>query len=110
MNPDLESQLRAALRPVDPPDGFALRVEARIERGRRPQRPRLYRFAPQALAASLLVAALGIYGWHVQRERQGQEARQQLLEALRVTGAKLDLAYRGVRDAGRAAPAGRSGA
>src|SRR6185312_10267222 len=106
VNPDLEQQLREALRRVDPAEGFAERVQARIERERlRPQRPRpaLYRWAPQALAAALLMAALGLYGWHAQRERQG-------LEALRVTGQKLDLAYRGVKDAARPATAGDAGA
>jgi len=113
VNSDLEQQLREALRRVDPAEGFAERVQARIERERlRPQRPRpaLYRWAPQALAAALLMAALGLYGWHAQRERQGLEARQQLLEALRVTGQKLDLAYRGVKDAARPATAGDAGA
>ena len=113
MNSDLERQLREALRPVDSTEGFAERVQARIEReSLRSQRsrPALYRWAPQALAAALLVAALGMYGWHAQRERQGLEARQQLLEALRVTGQKLDLAYRGVKDAARPAAAGDAGA
>lgn len=113
MNPDLEHQLREALQTVDPTDGFAERVQARIERERprlRRPRPGLYRWAPQSLAAALLVAALGVYGWHAQRERQGLEARQQLLEALRVTGRKLDLAYRGVKDAARPATGGDAGA
>jgi hypothetical protein len=113
MKPDLEKQLRDALQALEPEDGFAERVRARIEHERRrAQRPRavLYRWAPQALAASLLLAALGVYGWHAQRERQGLEARQQLLEALHVTGQKLDLAYRGVKDAARPAAAGDAGA
>ncbi|HET9329783.1 MAG TPA: hypothetical protein VFO23_04585 [Steroidobacteraceae bacterium] len=113
MTSDLDRQLREALQPVDPAEGLAERVQARIERERlRPQRPRpaLYRWAPQALAAALLVAALGMYGWHAQRERQGLQARQQLLEALRVTGQKLDLAYRGVKDAARPAAPGDAGA
>ncbi len=110
MKPDLEKQLRESLQAVEPADGFAERVQARIERERRRPRAVLYRWAPQALAASLLLAALGVYGWHAQRERQGLEARQQLLEALRVTGQKLDLAYRGVKDAARPAAAGDAGA
>ncbi len=113
MNSDLERELRKALRPVEPAAGFAARVQARIGREHlRRQRPRptLYRWAPRALAAALLVAALGMYGWHAQRERQGLQARQQLLEALRVTGQKLDLAYRGVKDAARPAASGDAGA
>jgi hypothetical protein len=49
------------------------------------------------LAASVAFAAiLGTHQWQVHRERQGLEAREQLLEALRVTGEKLDLAYQAV--------------
>ena len=32
--------------------------------------------------------------WHEPRDLQGPEARRQLIEALRVTSQKLDLAYR----------------
>jgi hypothetical protein len=39
---------------------------------------------------------------HEERQ-QGLEARAQLLEALRVTGEKLDLAYRVVNDESRSA-------
>jgi type VI protein secretion system component VasF len=108
MSGDFDKQLREALRAVDPDAGFAERVAGRIARHRR--RLALPRWVPQALAASLLVGALGIYGWHAQRERQGLEARQQLLEALRLTGEKLDLAYKGVRDVSKPATADGAGA
>ena len=53
---------------------------------------------PAALAASLILGVIVVHAWQVQRERQGLQARQQLMEALRVTGEKLDLVYRGVND------------
>jgi hypothetical protein len=106
MSIDLEKELRRALRPVEPQAGFAARVAARIdaERRRRVPPPRLW--AGAALAASLVLAVLGTHQWELQRERQGLEARAQLIQALRVTSEKLDLAYRGVSDASRAARPG----
>jgi hypothetical protein len=100
MSSKFEEQLREALRPVEPGEGFAERVMARVADERRTGsrsgwRGRFARPA-LALAASLIVGAMVIYTWQMQRERQGLQARQQLIEALRVTGEKLDLAYRGV--------------
>jgi hypothetical protein len=46
----------------------------------------------------------------MRHEQQGLEARKELLEALRVTGAKLDLAYRVVNDDARASASEISGA
>ena len=100
MSPDFENQLRKALRPVDPDDGFAENVMMRIDstpaaHSRRsfPQRLRGW---PAALAASVVLAAALVHVWQVDRERRGLEARRQLLEALHITGEKLDVAYRGV--------------
>jgi len=99
MSNDLEKELRDALRPVDPDEGFTLRVMARIEeeesRSKRWWPPLQVRWLPVALAASALVGAVLMDVWH-DRQQQGLEARQQLIQALRVTGEKLDLAYRGV--------------
>lgn len=103
MKPDLEQQLREALRPLEPPGGFAARVAARLESERRgwPRWQPLRQWVPAALAASVLASVLLGYGWELRRERQGLQARQQLIEALRVTGEKLDLAYRRVQDASK---------
>jgi len=108
MSRDLEKQLREALRPVEPDEGFADRVAARIERERLEPRRRRYwlqlpaqfRWVSAALAVSavLSVGAIVVHTRDLSHERQGLEARRQLIEALRVTGEKLDLAYRGVRD------------
>ena len=96
---DLEKRLRDSLRPVEPPPGFANRVLARIEGGQsgspqrwRPAHWRFTRWVPVALAASVLVAVIVVHEYR--KREQGLQARQQLIEALRVTGEKLDLAYR----------------
>jgi hypothetical protein len=49
---------------------------------------------PAALAASLMAAVFVGHEWHERREQEGLQARKQLIEALRVTAEKLDLAYR----------------
>ena len=105
MSDEIEDQLRRALRPVDPDDGFADRVMARVRTERAgASRWRQNRFlnVGVALAASVVLGAVLVHAWQMQRERRGLEARQQLIEALRVTGEKLDIVYRGVNgdDAG----------
>jgi len=115
MTDNFEDQLRRALRPIEPPAGFAARLmQALPERGAsatvapiaaaRPARPpntwqRLR--APAALAASLLVAVLLGQQWafqHQQAERAaGLAASQELMQALRVTSKKLDIAYQAVK-------------
>ena len=114
MNEEFENRLRRALRRVDAPEGFAERVmRARPARPAaadlvplRPVRPTSVsawrRFsAPAALAASLLVAVFA--GQHVatlkaEREQQaGLAASRELMQALRLTSQKLDLAYEAVQ-------------
>jgi hypothetical protein len=93
MSGDIESRLRAALRPVEPSDEFTRTLVARVTADRRPAW-----WLTASVAASLLVAA-GIQH-HLQgaREREdGLEARRQVIEALRVTSQKLDLAYEAVK-------------
>ena len=96
MTPDLEQELRRALRPVDPSPEFAARLLTGLAGARigaaAVSRPWLRRMA---LAASvLLVSGLGVLLYqHQQRER----AHAQLLEALAVTSRSLDRAYQAVR-------------
>src|SRR3954468_7485982 len=98
MSDELEDQLRKALRSVDPDEGFAERVMSRIDStsaskpARRRWLPQPLRGFPAALAASVLLGAVLIYVWQVDRGRRGQEARRQLIEALHITGEKLDVA------------------
>ena len=102
MNDDLEDQLRNALRPVDPGERFTQAVLAGVASNRTSQRrPAMFRWA--AAVGAVALGTLAIYGWQVRRE-QGLEARRQLLEALQVTGEKLDVAYRAVNDPARSTP------
>jgi len=122
MNQDIENRLRRALRPVDPSAGFAERVmralpasTPRVARAPvtllrpAPRSGRWQRFmVPAALAASLVVAVL--LGQHVGQQqaerdlRAGLAARAELLQALRITSKKLDLAYQAVNRPAPAAP------
>jgi hypothetical protein len=102
-DPDLERQLRAALRPVDPGAGFVGGVLARVaaERPHGAGPPRWRAAAPWlslALAASIVLALLVAHQQQLRRTERGLEARRQLIEALRVTGDKLDLASRIVNE------------
>ena len=97
MSKDFEQQLRDALRPVDPEKGFEQRVMARVAQERSQRRTKVTRWVSVALAASVAFAAiLGTHEWQLRREQEGLEARKQLLEALRLTGEKLDVAYQAV--------------
>jgi len=110
MSDDLEKHLREALRPVDPAPGFTSRVSARIHsEQRRRWLPARYRWMPAAVAASVVLSLIVAYGWQWHREQQGLAAREQLIEALRLTGEKLDLAYRGVQEASQATAPGDAG-
>ena len=116
MNENFENELRRALRPVDAPDGFTERLMRALPAQRPPARyprwypSRKYRSSRRAvldagaLAASLLVAVLaGQQVAQVRAERQaagrGLAASRELMQALRVTSEKLDIAYQAVQAA-----------
>ena len=112
MSDDLDQQLRDALRPVDPEESFAQRVMSRIANDptRSARQPvGRARWACVALAASVALGGLIIHQWQVRREQQGLEARKQLIQALRVTGEKLDIAYRAVNEESHPASGADSG-
>jgi hypothetical protein len=94
---DLDAALREALRPVNPGEDFTGRVMARVAapqpRGLRARWP-----VPAALAAAVLLGT-GVYVQHQRQNRAGLEARRQVIEALRLTDEKLDLAYQTVKEA-----------
>ena len=97
MSKDFEQQLREALRPVEPEEGFEQRVMARVAREGSRARTKVTRWVSLALAASVAFAAIVVtHEWQVRREQEGLEARKQLIEALRLTGEKLDVAYQAV--------------
>jgi len=114
MNDHLEDELRRALRPADPGDDFTRKVMARV-RSRETTAPaprtrashQALRWLPAALAASLLMAIIVKHERIEERttdERaieDGLRARDQLLAALQVTSAKLDLAYQAVQNEAR---------
>jgi hypothetical protein len=111
---ELERRLRAALRAVDPGEGFAPRLAARIAaepaQGARPARAAaVASWLAFGLAASVVLAVLLAHEWQARRLEQGREARRQLIEALRVTDEKLNLAYRAVNNQESAAIPEHSG-
>ena len=113
-NEDLERGLRRALAAVDPGEALAPRVMARIAaEPLQPARPAragaVAGWLAFGLAASVILAVLLAHEWQVRRLEQGREARRQLIEALRVTDEKLDLAYRAVNTHESGAPAEHPG-
>ena len=107
MSKDIESQMRAALRPVAPSEEFSQRLAANVTSQRSPapegrrSGARLHPLAwwfSASLAASLLLA-VGVHQ-HLQQQRlqqSGLEARREVMEALKVTSQKLNLAYEAVK-------------
>ena len=117
MTEEFENQLRAALRPVEAPAGLTERIIAAlpprpapatvtpIVAAPPPPRAHARRYGmPTALAASLVAAVLlGMYAaekraeiFAQREEAAGEAASRQLMDALRVTSQKLDLAYQAV--------------
>jgi negative regulator of sigma E activity len=124
MTDHFEDELRRALRPDAAPTGFADRVMRalperpagapviRLAQGALPRPTRVPNYwqrmaAPAALAASLIVAVvLGQQMAFHNQERAdaaGLAASQELMQALRVTSRKLDLAYQAVKNPPQAA-------
>jgi hypothetical protein len=77
----LEDELRRALAREDAPEGFAERVMART--ARRPVAARRW----LAAAAMVVVAAGAAGGW---RQHQGQEAKREVMLALRLAAAPVE--------------------
>jgi hypothetical protein len=105
MNDEFESRLRQAFKPQAPPSPLRAKVLAALQADadqRSHHRLRLNPFAgwlSMGLAASI-VAGVG-WSWHVHQANElaaELEARRQVIEALRVTNDKLDLAFLTVRD------------
>jgi hypothetical protein len=108
MNDDFESELRAALRPVEPSAEFSRKLLARMTAGEAvPRKPsRLRQGAARPLAwwvasslAACLIVAVGIQQ-HLQQQRlrqTGLEARREVEQALRVTSQKLNLAFEAIK-------------
>ena len=114
MTDEFENQLRRALRPVNAPEGFAERLMQRLPEKPQPvvvalpvrpvraSRPSRNFTLPAALAASMVGAVL--LGQHMANDRiqheeeAGRAASLEILQALRVTSQKLDMAYEAVNN------------
>jgi hypothetical protein len=109
MSKEIESRVSAALRPVAPREDFSRDLLARVM-APQPQPPKLRRpfsegrqslawWFSASLAASLILA-VGIQQ-HLEQQRvrqSGLEARREVVEALRMTSQKLNLAYEAVKN------------
>ena len=120
MSNELNERLRAALRPIDPGENFTQKVLAQVASQPAPlsgrAQTRLAWFtrssegrwlSAAALVTFLAVGIVVIQGWQARRAQGGLEARRQVIEALRVTSDKLDVAYRIVKDKERSGVEGR---
>jgi hypothetical protein len=120
MSEDLEARLRAALRAVTPDDDFTQNLIARVTAdqyshssavGAGTRRPRASTWWLSAGMAASLLLALGVQH-HVQERRErerGMEARRQVIEALRVTRQKLNLAYEAMESQSSSLTGGKPG-
>ena len=90
IEPAVEKALRQALRPVDPPPGFAERVIQRAGKGSARANIGGRAWFRWATAAALVVGVSGGLWYRAEERRaQGEEARRQVLLSLRIAGAKL---------------------
>jgi hypothetical protein len=89
-----EEELRNALRREDPPLGFARRVMARTPDRAAPHRSS---WIAAAIAACVMLTAGAIE----YRQYEGRKAKRELLQALEIAGAKLNVAQQKIFDLNR---------
>lgn len=109
MSKEIESRVHAALRPVAPSEEFSRKLRARIMAGQpmQPKPRRLLWAGARPLAwwltaslAACVILAVGVQQ-HLEQQRlqqSGLEARREVVEALRMTSQKLNLAYEAVKN------------
>ena len=89
---EFEQRLHRAMQRREAPIGLKQRVLARARERRQAQRGR--RWMLQRVAASVVLAAAcggyALYHQHEEEQRKGEEARQQVLTAMRITNRTLD--------------------
>jgi hypothetical protein len=91
---DFEGMLRGAMQRREAPLGLKQRVLARAREQRRgKQRPWWRVHLVQKVAASLVLVAVcggyAVYHQHAEEQRKGEEAREQVMTALRITSKTL---------------------
>lgn len=84
---DLEQKLKAALRKIDPSPGFESKVLAAAGRGKRERRTFGLGFKWTAALAAAAMLAVGIF--REQEHARGELAKARLMQALKLTSAKL---------------------
>ena len=109
MSKEIKSRVHAALRPVAPSEEFSQKLLARVMAAQpvQPKPRRLLGAGARPLAwwltaslAACLILAVGVQQ-HLEQQRlqqSGLEARRQVVEALRMTSQKLNLAYEAVKN------------
>jgi len=86
---DIEESLRRALRAEEPPPDFTSRVMARVAVATQARRRARWQL-PLALAASVVLAVVGLGIVQQQREAQRLHSAQQLAIALEITSSQLN--------------------
>ena len=109
----LEDELKKALERVEPPAAFAERVLLRAARAKeeKPVRSRrwlgLFGFGvtgmgglrwAAACALCVVLAASGVIYERDMQRRRGEEAKDQVMLALRITGSKLQIAEQSLKE------------
>ena len=90
---DFEARLRGAMQRQEAPLGLKQRVLARARERRRAQQPWWRVPLVQRVAASLVLAAVcggyAVYHQQAEERRKGEEAREQVMTAFRITSKTL---------------------
>jgi hypothetical protein len=99
---NLDARLRRALQPVEPPDDFARRVRARVERQKAASATKVasrdggWR-SWLATAAAVAGVMLGTYGYQqYEQRREAITARAQVLLALQIASRELNTVQRAI--------------
>lgn len=96
---NMDDELKKALQRVPAPTGFTDRAVARVKlAGKRSWSIRNLARIAAAISFVTLVAAGGYVYVEERREREGEQARQQLLLAMHITAEKAELARRAIHN------------
>jgi hypothetical protein len=87
---NIDDELRHALQRESPPDGFRDRLMQRVTAAARPK-PASSRWRVAAAVMLLTTGTIGgITMHHIERQRQGERAREQVMLALHIAGKKVN--------------------